>query len=552
MAIPIKSRLKKRFKRKKQNEPEIRVDEITKNKLQKLRQQISDTPEKDHSSEFSAIIRFFFMKLLKIRYYFTYEEFVKEMENRRLSPELKSELTEFFKHLSNMEFKQEGYTIEELNQQLQKFENLIPLVLEEKHAIITSTKHGLLSRLLVKLRIKKTATPKPKIKLKKKAPSEGKLNRTITNLKFNLTSALTLKWLRKTPQDKLTFLYSMLAESYEDISNNRIAKAESQLSKIDALYNTLTPIEARQIKKEITQLRKEVNSLKEPEPIEKPITEPTTKPTTQPELDLPPPPPMPGLELEEELSQEMKLVSEEEQPTKKSFLKSLFKPKKHIEEMELPPLMPTPPPPKIDINSLPEMVTPKISEPKVQQSLKPRIKKKPVIPDLEMKKKAPTQFKPEQPELEFYPQQPSKQAKFEKQPTIENIPSLELESIQKGDASFRPKSILVSSYAHEIQTQPNPSEKTTTLISKPKSESTKTELTQPIKKPTSKLQIEDLDNLIQTTQHLINQGNYSSAMDTYSKALQIKKYLRLKSEDSKRISYDLTGIDIDLKLSRLT
>ena len=70
MAFSLRSRLKKGFKRKKHEKPEIKIDKITIDKIQKLKQQISLDPEKDHLLDFSRIVRYFFMKLLKIRYHF--------------------------------------------------------------------------------------------------------------------------------------------------------------------------------------------------------------------------------------------------------------------------------------------------------------------------------------------------------------------------------------------------------------------------------------------------------------------------------------------------
>lgn len=540
MAFSFGSILKKRFKHKKSKKIETKIDEITENKLRKLKQNISINTQKDYSSEFSGIVRSFFMKFFKVRYQFTYEEFINELKRRRLSNELKSELDEFFKILSNMEFMEKGYEIEELNREIQKFETLIQKVLEEKQFINVEQKQGFFSRLLSKFKItRKFVSPKPKIKPKseKKVSYGGKPSELPTNLKFKLVNIFTLQIFRKGPKDKLTYLYTLLAEGYEAISKDKIDKAESTLSKIDSIYRTLTPEEARQIKKEIEQLKKEIDSIKQPMKIEKPI--------------------------------------ERAEPKKEPLLKSIFKKKivvpqpTHQLGLDLPP----PPPPKIEVK--PEDSIRGILKTQTQEEIKePYIKKKPTIAKFEIKEEIPKPFKMEKPELEFYPQQTPKIKQFEKQqiekqltekqPTIEDIYSLELKSIQKGESFFKPKPFFVPSYQPQTSI-PKPIEKTkpseqitketlpkrleiVEIVERPKPPTT---IKKPITKPTPRITIEDLENMIQTTQHLITKNNFSAAKEAYSKALEIKKSLRLNKDDSERISYDLMGIDIDLKLANL-
>lgn len=634
MAFSLKSTLKKRGKGKKKPKKPIEVLKVTSDKISQLRQNISENPNKDHSIVYAGIVRHFFMKLLKIRYHFTSQEFENELKRKRLSPELKLEMINFFNELSDMEFRKEGYSSQDLHNHIRRFEELVPKVLKEKKVIEPDEKKGFFANLFSKLHLKKKAPVEPEKKPKQTKPA------------FHISASFGL--FRRKPGDQLTSIYNLVAEGYEALAENKHKKAESKLAKIDNIYETLERSEARQVKKEIASLRKEITGSSKPLPKEelKPLPELKTKPELQPEpkpelapkikkslfklfkpktkelklfTELPPPPlpeieeepietkpelepgitPKPSvsgmpLRLKDKIETaepmpviETKLEEPIEELKPKLSIKPILAKKTKVTE-ELSPLAPPPPPdasdmqekirveiekdefstseikleepkvaepepivevPKVEVSKVevPEVAVPEVAEPKIVKKAIKKLAKPKVKPEVKPQEKetldvpVPKPFELDKPELEYFEEPVQKKLK------LEDLSSLQLETISKGGSSFKPKPIFVPATEKEIRAKPAPKQATVQASKTIQKQIAKPE---PVQKDSA--QIEDLENMIQTVQYLINNKNFTAAMEMYTKALKVKDTIQLSREDATRISYDLQGIDLDLKLSTLT
>lgn len=572
MAFSVKSAFKKRTKSKKKHK-EIDIHKVTTDKIQSLKENIPLDPTKDHSVDFSGIVKNFFMKLLKIKYHFTHEEFIKEIKRKRLSDELKVDIIQFFQELSDMEFKQEGYTPEDLQRQIKKFENLIPIILKEKNIVKDKPKLSLFAKILSKLHIKKKTSVQEQVHKPKHVPKK------IKTLKFHLS----FPSFKKSPEDKLAHLYDLVADGYQELGKENLKKSEKILGKIEKIHATL-PLElAEEIKKEILTLRKEIKS-KQPIPPQKPKFK---LPQKLPEMQLPP---MPSPEPIKEEPAPPKTALDKIESSKPSFsgfsvkLKDVSKftkkeetvePKLEKEKLLMLPAAPMPELKKEEIQIIPKPIKKKkpksllikpqelekpiekpVTKPIIKEPIKKPIIKKPIIKEpivepvvkLVSEAQAMTEeiFKEPMEELAPPPVPVENLKPIEPKPTMEDLGNLSLTQIRKGDQSFRPKPIFVSSFEKPVQPKQQVSLRTVSKpIEKPIAEKT-------VRQPRLHLpQIEELENLIQKAQYLISTGNYDAAMETYSKALKVKGSVQISKKESVRISDDLSGIDVDLKLATL-
>lgn len=623
MAFSVKNIVKKRYKAKKHPKRQVQLDRVAYEKITKLRGEISQNPNKDHSSEFSKIVRQFFMALLKIRHHFTYEEFIDDVKGKRLPVELKNEMGDFFLELSELEYKQQSYSVAELDAMIRIFESIIPRVMAEKRGRVKEKKKKGFEKIIEQLHLNELHihAPRPKSvdgKQEKKIRSKKqKTKKKSSELKPKHIFDVERLFKRR-PKDNLLYVYDLIGESYKAITNNKITLADSKILEVESILPLLHTSEIIEIKKDLKKLKKEISDIKKslkedipPPPKQVGIVKKEKvkkkkverKPLfTKKISDLPELVPLPELEqpvpakIEKKKIEEIPLpplpeldsskkpeeIRDVELPeTKKGYEPfNLFSKKENeIEkeikevkkkEVELPPLSPAPDfIPKIKEEDLvEEMFEPEPEPlPEAPEPIKEEIPELEPAPESKIKK-----FKLDQTEIEYYPNkliqdqpEPSKETlKAIKEsepvvfPTAEDIDLLSLGGINKEGGSFKPKRIFVpAGDGSERVIKPKTPEKETK--EKPKSKLTKAKLieTKPLIEERKKQEeilakMEDLENLIMTAQHMINLKNYPEAKTTYSKALDVKKSLKLKKSDSKKIDYDLQGIDIDLKIAGMT
>ena len=665
MAFSVKSIVKKGKNPKTQKRKQVELDIKAYEDITEFRRKFSNDIQKDHSSDFSKIVRIFFMKFFKIRHHFTHEEFVNDLKRKRIDSELKKEITHFFNELSELEYKQEKHSPVELDALVRVFESIIPRLMEEKRSREKEKEETKFEKTMHKLHLYKayekinSLMPERNVKpLKAKVKKEKSKKKSELEPKRGLEIS---KLFKKRPKDNLMYIYDLIAESYNAVSAEKPTIVDQNIKEIESLFPKIHTSERVEIKNDLKKLKKDRDALLEKMKIDMPLPpkkdEAKVKPAKSseevyvrpeqliedidvkkerkplfggtkksklpkleplPPLDMPAEQPMP--ELEEapippmpelgnlDLPAEPEEMRETEIPKsefKKKFTLFTNKEEEKEEKIPEPESIPEPLPqsktepefvPKIKemdakIEPLPEAPTPeKIMEelekdiPETEEDIKitkQKIKKLPKLEQTEIeyhpekveetseeqsesdgaqkqdvsdKAEAIVQDKPSEETLKAI-----KESEPIEYPSPEDINSLALGSIGKGDGQFRPKMILVPSRDDEIKIklkeEKKPKDKPKQKLVKAKQVRTKPpikEIEDDKNEEEIKEKIEDLENLIMTAQRMINLKNYSDAKVNYSRAMDIKKALKLKKSESKKIDYDLQGIDIDLKIAGMT
>ncbi len=217
-----KKTVKNRIKKKESKED---IGKYVLQTISDLSKKINKNPVDELSLSFYEVFRGFFAKFFRIRFKFTYDELIEEIESKRIDPRHKRRIEKLAKKLTYLEYSNINITNKVFREMVNDFKYLVKkLAFPEKDKKVVTRKLDIIlskiskkSRLFKKQKIKKVKKP-AKLKAKEKAKKKIPLPEPIASDKE---------------------IYSLLEKAYISIVNKNFDEAKEIYIKIVDIYDKL-------------------------------------------------------------------------------------------------------------------------------------------------------------------------------------------------------------------------------------------------------------------------------------------------------------------------
>ena len=252
----FKKKKKEKKKGKKKVEKEDKLTLLKKQVLKRIKlieEQIFEDKIEDGFINLFHTIREFFATIAKIKYEFTYEELINEINKKKVPPELKNKINEFAKNISVIEYSDRTLSKQLLKDSLVEFRHIFNILTKRPRKKKEGPRKLKLEKLyklnehLIKvlhvLKLYKTEEEKREI-LRKRKIEEKEKEKEVKLLKE--------KYRKKTNIENLA------TKAKEYIQNKNIKAAKKTYILLNRLYQNSTPEEKEQLYDKVKDIYHEI------------------------------------------------------------------------------------------------------------------------------------------------------------------------------------------------------------------------------------------------------------------------------------------------------
>ncbi len=245
----------KKEREKKKKEKEDKIDLLKKQLLKRIKiieDQIFQNKIEDGFINLFHTIREFFATILKIKYEFTYEELINEVEKKKsIKPEIKKKIKKFSDKISVIEYSDRILSKKILKDSLEEFRHITKILIKrpikkvkpEKIKLRKLYRNEHLLKILHTLKLYKTEEEKKIILRKKKIEKLKKEEEVI---------------LLKKQYEKIKKIENLAAKALKYIQNNNIDMAKKTYISLNRLYQNSDPEEKKQVYDKVKDVYHEI------------------------------------------------------------------------------------------------------------------------------------------------------------------------------------------------------------------------------------------------------------------------------------------------------